>query len=118
MASKFTTVEEYINSLPGEVHDIFQSLRDTIKEVIPDGQEVISYGIPAIAKDGKCIIYYSAWKSHTSLYPFTAEMVKEFPESADYNTSGKGTIQFPYDKPLPLPLIRKITKYKLQKAIK
>lgn len=66
----------------------------------------------------KYIIYFAGWKEHISLYPYTADMAKHFKESADYKVSGKGTIQFPLDKPLPLLFIRKIVKFRLQKAQK
>lgn len=115
---KPTSVDEYINSFPKEVQEVLETLRTTIKEVIPNAEEKISYGIPVVMQKGKYIIYYSAWKKHTSLYPYTADMVEKFKESSDYVTSGKGTIQFPLDRPLPLPLIRKITKYKLEQATK
>jgi uncharacterized protein YdhG (YjbR/CyaY superfamily) len=54
------------------------------------------------------LVYFAAWKRHISLYPITAEMEASLQELTDYTTSGKGTVQFPYDRPLPLPLIRTI----------
>jgi len=53
-----------------------------------------------------------------NIYLHTEDMVKHFKESADYKVSGKGTIQFPLDKPLPLGFIRKIVKFRLEKAHK
>ena len=91
-------------------------MRKVILEEVPGADEKISYAIPAVMANGKYIIYYSAWKKHISLYPFTGEMGKEFPETKDYNTSGKGTIQFPYDKPLPINLIKKITQFRLKEV--
>lgn len=114
MASiKFKTVEEYIKSFSPDVQKILREIQSAIKSEIPDGEEVISYNIPCVKLNGKYVIYYSAWKHHTSLYPFSAGMEKEFPGTKDYNTSGKGTIQFPLDKPVPADLIRKITRARL-----
>jgi uncharacterized protein YdhG (YjbR/CyaY superfamily) len=112
--SKFKTVDEYIASFPEEVQKVLQTIRQTIKEVLPDSEEVISYNIPAFITQGERVIYFSGWKKHTSLYPFTDAMEKEFSETSEYNTSGKGTIQFPLDKPLPLDLIRKIVKFRVR----
>jgi uncharacterized protein YdhG (YjbR/CyaY superfamily) len=117
MSVHFKTVEEYISSFPEDVQKILRTLQKTIRAELPEAEEVISYQIPTFKVNGKYVIYYSAWKKHASLYPFSEEMVKEFPESAHYKTSGKGTIQFPYNKPLPLPLIRKITKFMLHKNL-
>ncbi len=112
--SKFKTVVEYINSFPADVQKILQSIRHTLKEELPDSEEVISYNIPAFIKNGERVIFFSGWKKHTSLYPFTEAMAKEFPETKDFNTSGKGTIQFPLEQPLPLELIRKIVKFRVK----
>lgn len=114
MAIKFKTVEEYIASFPKEVQVVLQTIRRSIKEVLPDSEEVISYNIPAFIVSGERVVYFSGWQKHSSLYPFTEAMEKEFPETKDYNTSGKGTIQFPYDKPLPVELIKKIAKFRLK----
>lgn len=114
MATKFKTVEEYIDSFPADIQKVLQEIRSLIKSEIPDAGEVISYNIPAVTNGKERVIYFSGWKKHASLYPFTEAMVKEFPETSDFNTSGKGTIQFPYDKPLPSELIKKIVRYRLK----
>jgi len=112
--SHFTSVDEYIRSFPEEEQKIIQTLRDTIRKELPDAEEVISYNIPAFKQNGGYIIYYSGWKKHTAVYPFSAEMGDMLKESSEYKTSGKGTIQFPLDQPLPLPLIRKIVRHLAQ----
>lgn len=112
--TKFKTVDEYIESFPKDVQTVLQTIRRTIKEVLPDSEEVISYNIPAFIVSWERVIYFSGWKKHSSLYPFTEAMEKEFPETKAFNTSGKGTIQFPLDKPLPIDLIRKIVKFQIK----
>lgn len=116
--SRFTTVDEYAKSLEKGIRDVFQLLRETIKEELPEATEVISYQIPAVKLNGKFVIYFAAWKKHTSLYPFSSEMEKSIEESSKYKTSGKGTIQFPLNEPLPIPLIRKIIKFRVKENIK
>lgn len=112
--SKFKTVDEYIDSFPKDVQKILQSLRETIREVVPDAEEKISYNLPALYLGGEVVIYFSGWKKNTSLYPFTEAMAKEFPETKDFKTSGKGTIQFPLGKPFPIDLIKKIIRFRVK----
>lgn len=111
--SKPKDIDSYIKGFPRDVAAILQEMRQTIREVVPEAVEVISYSIPAFKYRGSFLIYFAGWKKHASLYPFTAEMEAAFPETAKYKTSGKGTIRFPLDEPLPLALIRKIVKFKV-----
>lgn len=103
--NRFTTIDEYIQSFPPTVQERLHQLRQTIKDVAPEAEEAIKYQMPTFVLHGN-LVYFAAWKRHISLYPVTAEMQASLQELADYTTSGKGTIQFPHDQPLPLPLIR------------
>ena len=109
----FTTIDEYIQSFPPSVQERLHQLRQTIKDVAPTAEEAIKYQMPTFVLHGN-LVYFAAWKHHISLYPITAEMEASLQELADYTTSGKGTIQFPYDQPLPLPLIRMIVVYRVR----
>lgn len=116
MASRkhFTTVDEYIQSSPKQVQQILASLREILKGELPQAEEVISYNIPCFKQNGSYVVYFAGYKTHISLYPFSSEMGKAIKETASYKTSGKGTIQFPLNEPLPIPLIKKIVKYMVQ----
>jgi uncharacterized protein YdhG (YjbR/CyaY superfamily) len=110
---KFTTVEEYMSSLPPEVKIIMESMRKTIRETAPDAKEVMGYGVPAF-KSGDRIVYYAAFKNHIGFYPGPEIIGDVFrDELAGYDTS-KGTIKFPMDKPMPLDLVKRIVKYKFE----
>ena len=114
MASqKYSSVTEYIDTFPDDTKATLRKLRAAILEVLPNAEEKISYNMPAFFVDDKFVIYFAAWKSHISLYPFTGQMEEKFEETRNYITSGKGTIQFPLDKPLPIELIQKIAKFRL-----
>lgn len=104
-------VNKYIHSFPEEIQSKLEELRKIIKEEIPGVEETISYKMPTFKLEGKYVVYFAAWKKHISIYPITSEMEKTIPGLSEYNTSGKGTIQFPNNKPLPLPLIRKIVSF-------
>ena len=100
------TIEEYIARQPEEVRPHLSRINETIKKALPDAVEKISWSMPTYWKK-RNLIHFAASKKHLGLYPgpaaveFFAERLKE------YKTS-KGTIQFPYEKPLPLELIAEI----------
>lgn len=104
---KFKSVDDYINSFPEETRTQLETLRQAIKQEAPAAIETVKYGMPTFVLHGN-LVYFAAWKKHIGFYPITAAMEETLHELAAYKTSGKGTIQFPLDKPLPLPLIRKI----------
>ena len=114
---KFKTIDEYINSFAIEVRGTLQTLRATIHEEVPEVQEVIRYDMPTFTLNGTYLVYFAAWKKHISLYPYTTAMEESFPETATYRTSGKGTIQFPLNQPLPLELIRKIIEFRVKENL-
>lgn len=110
---KFQTIDDYIASFPEDIKQKLKNLRKIIHEELPHAEEAISYNMPSFTVGGIRVIYFSAWKKHISLYPFTNDMLIAFPETHEYDTSGKGTIQFPYTKPIPVDLIRKIVRHRL-----
>lgn len=110
---KFNSIQEYLSSLPAGKRKVLNELRKTIKKIIPSAEEVISYNIPAF-KLKKIIVYYSAWKDHISLYPRSAEMDKAFKKELDPYKSGKGTLQFALDEPIPESLIERIVEFRLK----
>lgn len=107
---QFNSIDEYINSFPKDVQNILQILRQEIKKEVPEETvETISYGIPTFKLNGKYVVYFAGFKKHISIYPILhaeGEIVKEI----EPYIKGRGTLQFQLDKPLPLPLIRKVVK--------
>lgn len=109
---KFKTVDDYIHSFPEVTSKLLETLRETIREEAPEATEAIKYGMPTFVLHGN-LIYFAAWRKHISVYPITPAMEASLDELAEYKTSGKGTIQFPIGKPLPLALIRKIVAFRI-----
>jgi uncharacterized protein YdhG (YjbR/CyaY superfamily) len=103
-------VELYFSRVPEPVRGTLNKLRAAIKSVIPaEAFEAISYGIPAFKYKGS-LVGYAAFANHFSLFPMGSSILEKFKvELQDYQTS-KGTLRFPFDKPLPVPLIKKIVK--------
>ena len=106
------TVDEYIAGFPDETKKRLIQLRKAIVSVAPKAEELISYGIAGYKYHGT-LIYFAGWKNHISLYPAPWNAAELKKEMSQYK-GAKGTIKFPNDKPLPLQLISKIVKYRLE----
>lgn len=103
------TVDEYIAAQPEEVQEYLKKIREAICAALPEAEERISWSMPTFWKKHN-IIHFAGSKKHIGLYP-GPEAVMEFSEQlAEYKTS-KGTIQLPYDRPLPKQLISDIAKW-------
>jgi uncharacterized protein YdhG (YjbR/CyaY superfamily) len=114
MTTKPKDIDDYIARFPVETQKILTEIRRSIRENIPKAEETISYGIPTFKLNGRNVIYFAGYKKHIGVYPVPSGdkiLDKAF---SSYKTSGKGTIQFPLDKPIPHALIAKIVKYRLK----
>lgn len=109
-------VDGYIGSFPEDVQVILKKMRAVIKRNAPDAEEKISYGIPFYELNGR-LVYFAAQKSHIGFYALPNAIKKFRRELKGYKTS-IGTIQFPYDKPLPVDLIEKIVKFRVEENLK
>ncbi|MEV6524002.1 DUF1801 domain-containing protein [Longispora sp. NPDC051575] len=106
----FATVEEYIDSFPGDVRGILREIRRRIRLLVPDADEKISYQIPAFTLDGTYLVYYAGWKHHVSLYPVTTVDADLERDLAPYR-SAKATVRFPLGAPVPYDLIERVVTY-------
>lgn len=103
------TIDAYISSQPEEVQPFLHQVRETLRNALPETEERISWSMPTFWRKYN-IIHFAAAKKHIGVYP-GAMAVEHFSEQlTDYKTS-KGAIQFPYNRPLPLPLIAEIAKW-------
>lgn len=110
--NKPSTVDEYIAGFDPKTAAELQKIRETIRKAAPGAQEVISYGMPAYKQNG-ILVWFAANKNHFGLYP-KAAVIDVFSEKlADYHCS-KGTIQFPFSKPVPHDLIVEIVRYRVK----
>ena len=109
LQQEFQTIDEYIDLFPKEVAERLQTLRQLVRKEIPDAEETISYKIPTFKRHGTYVVYFSAHKNHISLHPSTPTIEEKIKELSKYK-KGAGTLQFPLNEPLPLPLIRKVIK--------
>lgn len=108
-------IDEYIAAYPADVQALLQTMRSTIHQAAPDAEEAMSYGIPTFKLNGN-LVHFGGYKNHIGFYPapMGIEAFKE--ETAQYE-AGKGTLQFPIAEPLPLELIGKIVKFRVEKNL-
>ena len=109
-------IDAYIDRYPNDVQTRLQKIRSAIKKAAPGAEEKISYLIPAFTLNGRYLIYFAAFKKHISLYPAPRGAEKFKKELAGYK-GGKGTVQFPLDKPIPFGLIGRIVKFKVKENL-
>ena len=115
MNKNITTIDEYIAEFPKDVQKLLQQVRTTIKKAAPKAEEKIGYGIPTFTLKGN-LVHFGGYKSHIGFYPAPAGLQAFEKELAPYLT-GKGTAQFPIDKPLPLGLITQIVKFRVRQNL-
>lgn len=112
--AKPSTVDEYIESAPAEAQAMLRELRAILKKVSPKATETLKWGSP-VFEDGRILFSYTAYKSHLN-FMTTKPAMEPFMEELSGFRTGKDTIQFPYAKPLPKMLIRKIAAYRAKQV--
>jgi len=110
--AKPTTVTEYVNAAPEEAQKKLREIRVILKKAAPNATETLKWGSP-VFEEKKILFAFAAFKSHLNFMP-TPSAMKPFKKELAKYTTGKGSIQFPYDKPLPKALIRKIAAFRFK----
>lgn len=115
MKTNSNPIDSYIKDQPKNIQPLLNKMRTTIKKCAPKAEETIGYGIPTFKLNGN-LVHFAGYKSHIGFYPSPNALKYFAKEIAKYNSS-KGAVQFPIDKPLPLALITKITKYRVKQNL-
>ena len=106
-------VDEYLARVPEPAHTSLQKMQAAIRSVLPrEAVETISYGIPAFRLK-KVVVWFAAFSDHCSLFP-TAAVIEKFKGELQGFSTSKGTIHFPVEKPLPIALIKKIVRARVE----
>lgn len=108
---KANTIEEYIDAHPANIKKLLKQMRSTIRKAAPDAEEAIKYGIPTLIQNGN-LVHFAGYQNHIGFYPAPMGIEAFKSETAQYE-AGKGTLQFPVDKPLPLDLVTRIVRYRV-----
>jgi uncharacterized protein YdhG (YjbR/CyaY superfamily) len=104
------TIDEYIADFPEDVQARLEKLRATIRKSAPGATEKISYRIPTYYLNGN-LVHFAGYEHHIGFYP-GARGIADFREELKQYKSGKGSVQFPHDQPLPLRLVAEITRFR------
>lgn len=111
----YANIDSYIADYPTEVQEKLQQMRTHIRSLVPEATEAISYGIPTFKLGGN-LVHFGGFKNHVGFFPGASGVAAFEGELKGYHTS-KGTIQFPLDKPLPLELISRIVKFRVEESL-
>jgi uncharacterized protein YdhG (YjbR/CyaY superfamily) len=114
--NKAKSIDEYIAKCPEEIQKKLKDMRAAIKAAAPEATEKISYQIPTFYLKGN-LVHFAALKNHIGFYPTPSGVQAFIKETAKY-ASTKGAIQFPLDEPLPLKLVSKIVKFRVEENLK
>jgi uncharacterized protein YdhG (YjbR/CyaY superfamily) len=106
------TVDDYIAAFPAGVRSRLEKLRSAIRKAAPDAQETIKYRIPTFTM-GRNLVHFAAFDHHIGFYPAPSGIARFKKELSAYQ-SAKGSVQFPLDAPLPLTLISRIVRFRVQ----
>jgi uncharacterized protein YdhG (YjbR/CyaY superfamily) len=109
-------IDEYIAGFPNDVQEILERIRMTIRKAAPDAEETISYQMPTFTLKGNYLVYFAAFKKHIGFYPAPLGNA-EFKEDLSVYETGKGTVKFPLDKPIPFDLISKIVMFRAKENL-
>lgn len=114
-AKQVNNIDEYIADFPDDVQKSMEKVRAAIRKAAPRAEEAISYQIPTFKLNGN-LIHFAGYRHHIGLYPGT-RAIEEFKDELTGYKLAKGTVQFPLDKPIPVGLITKITKFCVQRNL-
>jgi uncharacterized protein YdhG (YjbR/CyaY superfamily) len=104
------SVDDYLADFPDDSRAVLERLRRTIKAAAPEATETISYNMPTFKQNGRFLCSYAAYKNHFSLYPASSAVMDEHGKELEPYFSGKGTLRFTAENPIPDALLKKIVK--------
>jgi uncharacterized protein YdhG (YjbR/CyaY superfamily) len=107
MTEKFANVEEYVAALPEEARAAMEGIRRSIRAVVPDVGERISYAMPTFTLDGRPLVHVAAWKKHVGLYPLPS-LVGELAAEVEPYRGAKDAMHLRYDRPIPYELVERV----------
>ncbi len=109
------TIDEYIASYPRDVQAILRKVRETIRKAAPEAQETIKYRMPTFMLNGN-LVYFAGFKNHVGFYPIPSG-IEKFKKELSVYKQGRGSVQFPLDKPMPYGLITRIVKFRVKENL-
>jgi uncharacterized protein YdhG (YjbR/CyaY superfamily) len=108
------TIDEYIGAFPADVRKMLEQVRMTIRKAAPDAVEAMKYGIPTFVL-GENLVHFGGFKTHVGFYP-SPSGIEAFKKELSAYEGAKGSVKFPLDKGMPLALITRIVKFRVQEV--
>lgn len=110
--SSATTIDDYIAEFPPATREVLEQVRGVIREAAPDATETISYAIPTFDLRGRHLVHFAGFEHHIGFYP-TGKGADAFAREFSAYKTGRGSVQFPLDQPMPLDLIRRVVEFRV-----
>jgi uncharacterized protein YdhG (YjbR/CyaY superfamily) len=111
--SKPTTIDEYLDGANPYQRTTLEKLRRTIHAAAPGAEECISYGLAAFRLKKRPLVAFGSWANHCAFYPMSGRTLKSLQGQLKGFETSKGTIRFTPEKPLPVPLVKKLVKARI-----
>jgi len=108
-----SSVDQYLAAVPPEQRAALERLRRQIQAAAPHATETISYQMPAFRDGDRLLMSYAAFKDHCSLFPMSLKVIDDHNADLEGHLSGRGTIRFTPDRPLPAALVKRMVKARL-----
>ena len=108
---KYKDIDDYIADFPNDVQKLLREMRKVVLEAAPYAEESLFYNAPAFKHNGEILVQFAAFKKHIGFYPMESGINEFKKELSEYHIA-KSTVRFPFDKPIPYNLVRKITKFR------
>ncbi len=112
MKSEAVMIDEFLSQLDADKRKALDKLRKTIKGIVPGADECISYRMPAFRYEGRMLVWFGAGANHCAFYP--GGIVEHYKDELKDFKTGKGTIQFQPNHPIPAALIKRIVKDRIE----
>ena len=101
-------VDEYLLGIEEPKRATLETLRSTILEIVPEADQLISYGMPAFRMEGKTVAGFAAFRKHLSYLPFSGTVLSQLTDELEGYTMTKSALHFGVDEPLPKALVEKL----------
>jgi uncharacterized protein YdhG (YjbR/CyaY superfamily) len=111
------TIDEYIETFEPKIQKTLHEIRNFIKTEVPEATEKISYGMPTFYLNGN-LIHFAAFRDHYSFFPSPSGRDVFFEKKLVPYRSGKGTLRFPIDKPIPWDIIKELIQFRVKENLK
>jgi uncharacterized protein YdhG (YjbR/CyaY superfamily) len=109
-----SSIDQYIAGFPPNVQQKLEQMRGAIRAAAPEAEETIKYSIPTFVLQEN-LVHFAAFAKHVGFYPAPSGIAAFKDELSEYK-GAKGSVQFPIDKPIPLTLIKKIVRFRVQEV--